>query len=201
MSHNRIDVVRLLLRLRGYRRYLEIGCQNNVCFQAIDAPLDVKIGLDPISGGTHRTTSDAFFTDLKANRPAERFDLVFVDGDHHHAQALRDAENALSVLAPGGCLVMHDVLPGTREYEGPLWCSTAWRAFAKLREHPQLDGVSGDFDHGVGVIHRGPNPEPIVLGKSLDALTYDDFTAHRAPWMRPVSFDYLHALAAAGWDA
>lgn len=191
---NRIEVVRLLLRARGYRRYLEIGCQNNVCFDAINAPLDVKIGVDPISGGTHRMTSDTFFSQNN-----EKFDLVFVDGDHHHAQALRDAEHALAALAPGGCLVMHDVLPGNLMYEGPFWCHTAWRAFAKLREHPQLDGVAGDFDHGVGVIRRGPNPTPIVLGKSLDALTYNDFVAHRAAWMRPVSFPYLQALAAADW--
>ena len=37
----------------------------------------MAVGVDPLLGGTHRMTSDAFFA---AN--ADAFDLIFIDGLH-----------------------------------------------------------------------------------------------------------------------
>ena len=34
--------------------------------------------------------------------------LVFIDGDHSHAQVLADLRNYVDLLAPGGCLLFHD---------------------------------------------------------------------------------------------
>jgi hypothetical protein len=199
---NRIDVLNLLIGQRGYRRYLEIGCEEDDCFSKIACA--EKIGVDPLSGGTHRTTSDAFFAAARA--AGETFDLIFVDGDHHHDQVLRDVENGLAVLRRGGCIVMHDCLPPHASWATPErtqneWCGTAWRAFAKLRERLDLECVCGAFDCGVGIVRALPNTAPIVTGKSMDELCWDDLVAHRREWMRPLSAVEVHALIREPWPA
>jgi hypothetical protein len=197
---DRVEVITLLIESRGYQSYVEIGCEDDGSFSRIRCP--VKIGVDPVSGGTLRMTSDEFFAGTRAK--GEKFDLVFIDGDHHHDQVMRDVDNAIASLNPGGCIVMHDCLPPKASWATPErtqneWCGTVWRAFAKLRERPDLDCVCGDFDVGVGIVRMLPNSAPIVTGKTLEEMTYDDFVAHRRDWMRPVRGDVIRALAREAW--
>lgn len=42
------------------------------------------------------------------------FDVVFQDGDHSARNVYREIPMAVSVLRPGGCLVLHDFLPALR---------------------------------------------------------------------------------------
>lgn len=196
-DHTRIDVLQLLQKKRNYRRYLEIGCQGDVCFSQIEA--EHKVGVDPVSGGTHRMTSDAYFADLAKQKLQPEFDLIFIDGDHHHNQVWKDVQNALAILAPKGALVMHDCLPLNRAYEKPTWSGTAWRAYAKLRTRPTLEAFVGDFDHGVGLIRFGSNTNIVSIPQSLDKLTYDDFVKNRERWMRPVSFEQIEKIVEEGW--
>lgn len=190
---NRTQTILMLIEARGYKRYLEIGCDDDTTFSHI--PIE-KIGVDPVRGGTHRMTSDAFF----AQHGDARFDIIFIDGDHRHPQVMKDVENALSVLLPGGCIVMHDCLPPDANHEAPYLCGTAWRAFAKLRERVDLDCVVGDYDYGVGIVRRGPNLAQLTSPlPAMDAMTYQQFVENRARWMRPVNFGAVKALAVSKW--
>lgn len=175
---SRMGVISALISARGYKSYLEIGCQFDWSFNTV--AVDVKVGVDPAMGGTHRMTSDAFFEKNK-----DVFDIIFIDGDHSHPQVLRDIENALAVLSPGGAIVMHDCLPDTREHESPSLCGTAWRAFAKYRENNKLNAITGDFDHGVGILRVEDNPSKVELPCGIDDLTYNMLLTHRDKWMRP----------------
>jgi hypothetical protein len=189
---DRVVVLNTLIEARGYRRYLEIGCQADVCFSLVRAP-DIKVGVDIASGGTLRMPSDEFFA-----LASEPFDLIFIDGDHRHEQVFRDISNALRLLAPGGAIVMHDCLPPTPEHESPDLCGTAWRAFAKTRERHDLESFTCDFDFGVGVIRRHRNTTMVGIGRSMDQLTYADFVANRESWMRPHGPDAVMALLTMG---
>lgn len=190
----RVDVLVEVARAKKEVRYLEIGVQNSAqCFDHV--PAMRKWGVDPNGGGaTHVMSSDDFFAALD---PDERFDLVFIDGDHRHPQVVRDTDNALCFLAPGGVVVMHDCLPGSLEYESPYLCGTAWRAFARLRTMADVEAFCGDFDHGVGVVRRATNSAPIVLPCALDDLTYDHLVTNRDGWMRPRSFEEVVRFASA----
>jgi len=95
---NRQDLFRYLIQRNAYRSYLEIGCETARTFAQVQ--LRRKVGVDPRHGGTLRMTSDEFFAQ---NR--EAFDLVFVDGLHLCEQVLRDVDNAVRCLTPGGCIV------------------------------------------------------------------------------------------------
>jgi len=195
----RVDIINHLISTRGYRRYLEIGCQNDWSFSRV--AVAEKVGVDPVSGGTVRMKSDAYFSALWLVTEKPSFDVVFIDGDHHHAQVLRDVENALEFLAPGGAIVMHDCLPATPEEEKPNFCGTAWRAFVKMREHLGLDAITADMDHGVGIIRRGRNPDPIRVGRALERLTFATLQRNRERWMRPRDDVGVRAFCSEGWES
>lgn len=198
---DRIQAINLFIERRGYKRYLEIGCFADTCFNQIRA--ESKVGVDPASGGTVRKTSDAFFADAIA--AGERFDIVFIDGLHHHDQVYRDVENSLTCLSDGGAILMHDCLPPDRYHEtdpvtnGITFCGTVWRAFVQFRKRLDLDAIVGDFDYGVGLIRKVRNPVPLALEKTMDNLCYADFSANREAWMRPVGSEVFQMLADRPW--
>lgn len=86
-------------------------------FLGAQPPRLVRLGVDPASGGSLRMTSDEFFADPRFREA--RFDVVFIDGMHEGQQALRDAENALGRLRPGGFITMHDMAPPKEQ--AALW--------------------------------------------------------------------------------
>jgi len=161
--------------------------------------------VDPAQGGTVRMTSDDYFAQAIAE--GTKFDIVFIDGLHHHDQVYRDIINSLEVLTPGGSILMHDCLPPDAYHEkdpvtGAIaFCGTCWRAFVMMRQRLDLDAITGDFDYDVGLIRRVPNPLPIVVGKTMDELTYADFLANREAWMRPQQPMVFDIIADLPWGS
>ena len=179
----RHDVLSLLRSRYAYKSYLEIGCATDENFKLFrDAfPLGSAC-VDPSSGGTHRMTSDDFFSQLPSMRrpsamsSAPSFDLVFVDGLHEAAQAAADVFNSLRFLAEGGTIVMHDCNPlleqrawspdemSSRADELGLtkklmlaWNGDVWKTAAMIRLMEGVEIVIVDVDHGVGVVRRRRN--------------------------------------------
>lgn len=153
IPYNRLAVVSKLIGTRKDAAYLEIGCASNALFHAV--PAIEKVGVDPLSGGTVRDTSDNFFA---ANR--ETFDVIFVDGLHTYAQVRRDIVNALGVLRDGGWIAFHDVLPSSwTEQNVPnisrgAWTGDVWKAAFELAATPELEFKIVAVDHGVGVLRK-----------------------------------------------
>jgi len=166
----RWDVLNEILDVTEQRRFLEIGVQAGACGARVSA--SPKWGVDPCPKGSagnryrklFRGTSDAFFESLD---PAQRFDAVLVDGLHHADQVLRDVENALRHLAPGGFIVLHDCNPQSEiaqrvPRETGVWNGDCWKAMVRLRQRPDLDAFTVDSDHGIGVVRPARNPEPLT---------------------------------------
>ncbi len=192
MAVTRIDILNELIRQRGYRRYLEIGVQYGHCFRAIRGATR-KVAVDPSplfkpspSEILHAMGSDDFFA---ANQ--ETFDLIFVDGLHHADQVLRDVRNALSRLAPGGLVVMHDCNPSTEAAQivprqAKDWNGDVWRAFVRLRMDLPYRCFVLDTDHGVGIIDPSTPAKPLSLsGDPMNAeqVSYQDFAKVRTAWL------------------
>jgi hypothetical protein len=182
VGFHHIKVISDLIMFNGYTSYLEIGCKDDTCFSRINVPN--KTGIDPVSGGTHRMYSDEFFATNK-----ETFDIIFVDGNHHHDQVFKDVTNALSCLNAGGAIVMHDCFPPTRDDESQKRCGTAWRVFAHFRQNNDLDAIVIADVFGTAVLRVRKNPCPISLPKHFTELTYDDLLEHENDWMRRTSID------------
>lgn len=162
-NRQRSDLINYLIVKNGYKKYLEIGVADGENLRRIEAA--EKVGVDPSPAPsalfTHRITSDEFF---KNNQ--ETFDIVFIDGLHLHEQVLRDIENSLNCLNPGGIIVMHDCMPVQPEHQDrtPIpgaWNGDVWKAAAYVRMH--WDGVHFcvlDMDCGCGVLT--PNSTQIL---------------------------------------
>jgi SAM-dependent methyltransferase len=176
----RYELINWFVQKRGYRRYLEIGIDKpQNCFDRVRC--EEKTGVDPNVGVTappvhYRITSDAFFE--QNTRP---FDIVFVDGLHICDQAVRDADNALRCLAPGGTIIMHDCRPYNEHVAGPdrqpgySWYGTVWKAWATLRAtRPDLEMHVVTDDCGLGVIRRGSQ---MLYAGPYD--TYTDWARHQ----------------------
>jgi len=174
----------------GYTSYLEIGCKGNTTFDQVKAAK--KIGVDPHRGGTLRMTSDQYFAEND-----QTFDLVFVDGLHEREQVLRDIDNALARLNPGGTIVMHDCDPPSEERQRVPqgnqrgWCGDVWKAYVAVRARPDLDAACTTFDMGMGVIRPRPNGAILALPKAAEDMTWQDLEADRARLLRQMPEELL----------
>lgn len=197
------DRLSVLLSLReqfGYRRYLEIGTDRDEVFAQMNG-FDLKVGVDPNAGGTHRMTSDAYFAANRALREdqRERFDLVLIDGLHEYEQVVRDVDHALECLLPGGTIVLHDCMPFEEHQQmvprpQPLgfWTGDVWKAVFVLRQRPDLDIAVGCFDWGVGVLRVRPSSKPLkgLLGTAAE-WTWQDYLMVRDDGLNAMDFDAL----------
>jgi hypothetical protein len=149
-NYNRIAVVNLLLGKMTDPWYLEIGCASNALFNSV--PALHKVGVDPVSGGTERKTSDEFFKDN-----TKQFDVVFIDGLHTYAQARKDVINAIKCLKENGWIALHDMLPRDwTEHHIPIvtrdvWCGDVWKVAFELSQTEGVDFKILKIDYGVGV--------------------------------------------------
>lgn len=154
----RTDIINSIIKARGFRRYLEIGVENGYCFEHIVCEEKVGVDPDPIyDKDVMRLESDDFFRWYSG----PQFDIVFVDGLHTAEQFLRDVENSLRILSPGGVIVCHDTMPPNEEMQsGPprrhMWTGDVWKGVLRLRSvRRDISLFTFDTDFGVTVIERG----------------------------------------------
>lgn len=191
--YNRIAIINRAVCKFGPEkvRYLEIGCESNICFDAILA--HDKTGVDPAAGGTHRMISDAFFAQNK-----KTFDVVFIDGLHAYEQVQRDVINSLKCLRVGGLIFMHDMLPNTWVEEIPTdiggwFCGDVWKIAHELNASTGLTHCIVKNDHGVGVVRK--DVENYTYARLNNELKTARFTTYfdRLGAMNVISYhDYLN---------
>ena len=125
----RFQIINKIILKKNYQNYLEVGCFKNENFDQIN--ITNKIGVDPVSGGTLRMSSDEFFLKNK-----DQFDIIFIDGLHVYEQVKRDIENSLIVLNEDGIILIHDCLPRKIWYQtdtrmSDTWNGDVWKAIVE----------------------------------------------------------------------
>jgi hypothetical protein len=123
LALERHTILQTLLRLTESSRYLEIGVDQGTTFRLLKADrkaaVDVRFAFDVKaeqrdnpnkSVDYYEMTSDHYFATACSG---EQFDVIFIDGLHTFEQTLRDLMNATYALAPGGVIVIDDVMPST----------------------------------------------------------------------------------------
>jgi len=183
----RWDLIQFLVNKYDYSTYLEIGCDKDQSFSKIK--ISHKVGVDPISGGTIRKTSDEFF---KSNK--EKFDIIFIDGLHHYEQVIVDINNALSVLNDNGHILVHDCLPRTiahqaiPRYRGS-WNGDVWKSIVELRTKKYLDVFTCEIDFGVGIIQKKINSNLLELKiDNFKNLKFKDYYHRNKEFMNVISY-------------
>ena len=175
---NRIALVNKLVSKTGGLNcnYLEIGCDQNELFHSVASYN--KIGVDPVSGGTHKMTSDDFF---EIN--TKKFDVVFIDGLHEYQQVRRDALNSLKYLNDEGWIAFHDFLPANyleqhmpRVGKGWPWTGDCWKLAYELSQAEGLEFKIVEIDRGVGLMRKISNDYSVPdLSESLLKSEFDKF--------------------------
>lgn len=152
MNYDRKAMVNRLLAAAAGSDYLEIGCAGNDLFDAVMASR--KVGVDPVRGGTHRLTSDAFFASWRGHE----FDVAFIDGLHHYPQVRRDLDNVLRWLRPGGWVAIHDMLPRdwleehVPQIQSRGWTGDGWKVAFELLASADVEFRVVAIDHGIVVV-------------------------------------------------
>ena len=184
----RWHLIQFLIDKYKYSTYLEIGCDKDQSFSKIKIPH--KVGVDPISGGTIRITSDNFY---KTNK--EKFDIIFIDGLHHYEQVIDDINNAIDILNDNGHILVHDCLPRTiahqavPRYRGS-WNGDVWKSIVELRTKPDLEVFTCEIDFGVGVIKKKINTSPLNIKISnFKNLKFKDYYNRNKEFMNIMTYE------------
>jgi predicted O-methyltransferase YrrM len=121
------------------------------------SPKEAAIQLGCVELITFHTGSSLDFM-IKTRR---RFDLIFLDGDHRAQTVYREIKSALSVLKPGGLILLHDYYPrGENLYPESATISGPFLALRRIeRENPSI-----------AVIPLGELPWPTKLGTHSTSL-------------------------------
>lgn len=186
----RFEIINKIIKKNSYKRYLEIGCFKDENFNKIN--ITYKVGVDPVSGGTVRKTSDEYFKNNK-----EYFDIIFIDGLHYFDQVKKDIENSLDFLNTKGIIIVHDCLPSKiRDQMIPRahekWNGDVWKAIVEFRTKDHLDVYTCFADEGLGIILKRNNKNKLDLNlKDFKKLKFKDYYHNYSKFMNIISEDDL----------
>ena len=190
---SRLDIVQNIIKKKNYKKYLEIGCFDDELFNYIDC--EKKVGVDPVSGGTIRKTSDEFFSDNN-----DYFDCIFIDGLHEYKQVRKDILNSLKFLNQGGLILLHDCLPNNY-FEQAIprcqwtWNGDVWKAIVESRKSKDIDVYTCYADYGIGVIIKRPNRNLLeTSNKDSASLKFEDYFYNHKNLMNIIEYDRLIEL-------
>jgi hypothetical protein len=188
----RWDLIEYLIKKNNYTNYLEIGCDQNQLFSKVI--IDNKIGVDPVSGGNIRKTSDDFF---KENN--DKFDIVFIDGLHTYEQVKKDILNSVNCLNANGIILVHDCMPDSLGKQAVprykmQWNGDVWKAIVDLRQKENLDIYTCEMDQGIGIITKKKNSSLLSLNKPIHKIKFRDYFDNYKEYMRVISLAELKKI-------
>ena len=187
---SRMEIIQKIINQNNFKKYLEIGCDQDENFSKIK--VENKVGVDPLRGGTIRSTSDEFF---KSNN--DKFDIIFLDGLHTYNQTIKDINNSLEHLNSNGIIIIHDCLPKKiwnqivpRMYGH--WNGDVWKAIVESRTLSDIDTYTCVADHGLGVIFKRKNRNLLNLKiNNFEKLKFSEYYKNHNEFMNPISHKKL----------
>jgi len=188
----RWDLIKHLIDKYNYSDYLEIGCDQDQLFSKVK--IENKIGVDPVSGGNIRKTSDDFFKENK-----KTFDIVFIDGLHTYEQVKKDILNSVDCLNDNGVILVHDCMPDSLSKQAVpryrmVWNGDVWKAIVELRKYKDLEIFTCEMDQGIGVIQKNKNSSILNLKKTINELKFEDYFHNYKEYMRVISIEELKKI-------
>jgi len=184
----RFNIINNAIKIKKYKNYLEIGCFENENFDKIY--IESKTGVDPVSGGTVRDTSDNFFLKNQIF-----YDIIFIDGLHIYNQVRKDIANSLKFLKPNGIIILHDCLPlKIRDQMVPRshehWNGDTWKALVEVRTLEKVDTYTILADNGLGVVFKRKNRNILDLSNTnFEKLKFKDYYNNFNKFMNPIEYE------------
>ena len=176
---HRWDLINTYIKHYSFKSFLEIGHDRGQAFDQIDIEHKESVDISPTTMPTYVMSSDDFFEKYDT-----KYDIIFIDGLHEHAQVDRDIHNSLAHLNKGGVIIMHDCHPVSEacqkhcfSWPGGAWTGDCWKAFIKNRAMLPYEMYVWDHDWGCGVIDTNVNKlsDTSTLPTIMASMCYDDF--------------------------
>ena len=173
--YNRISLISLAINQVILKKkfenckYLEIGCFDNKAFDTVPLPIDQKIGVDPLRGGTHRMTSDEFFKDNSLF-----FDVIFIDGLHTYEQCSKDVINSIKFLNKDGIIILHDMLPRSKTEETQEYSGDVWKVAVDLSKSKNIEFIIANVDQGVGLL-KTTEKTIYIRQENIETKKFEDY--------------------------
>ena len=191
-NYFRWDLIDYLINKYKYSDYLEIGCDQDQLFSKVR--IKNKTGVDPISGGNIRKTSDEFFRENK-----NKFDIIFIDGLHTYNQVKKDILNSINCLKDEGIVLVHDCMPDSLSKQAVpryrmSWNGDVWKAIVDLRQNENLEIYTCKIDQGIGVIKKKRNSSILKLEKNIKDLKFEDYYKNYEKYLRVIDLDKFKKL-------
>ncbi len=187
---SRLEIIQNIINRKKYQSYLEIGTFKDELFGSVNC--NYKIGVDPVSGGNVRKTSDDFFSTNN-----EKFDLIFIDGLHHYEQVKKDIINSINALNEKGIILMHDCLPRDYYYQAVPrsqydWNGDTWKAFLEFRVDENVDSYCCYADQGIGIIIKRKNRNKLnIVSKNFKKFNFNTFASNYREYLNLINYDEL----------
>jgi hypothetical protein len=178
----RWDLINTYIKHYSFKTFLEIGHDRGQEFDQIDIEHKESVDVSSKTNPTYVMSSDDFFEKYDT-----KYDIIFIDGLHEHAQVDRDIHNSLTHLNKGGVIIMHDCHPVSEACQrhlfaapGGHWTGDCWKAFVKNRSLLPYELYVWDYDWGCGVIDtnisKSSNTES--LPTIMTNMKYSDLIDH-----------------------
>ena len=173
--YNRISLISLAINQTILKKkienckYLEIGCFDNKAFDTVPLPIDQKIGVDPLRGGTHRMTSDEFFKENSLF-----FDVIFIDGLHTYEQCSKDVINSMKFLNKDGIIILHDMLPRSKTEETQEYSGDVWKVAVDLSKSKNIEFIIANIDQGVGLL-KTTEESKYIRQENIETKKFEDY--------------------------
>lgn len=180
-SSARANVINMIIDALNYTRYLEIGLRTGDTFDKVQCIL--KHSVDPVAIGDHiptfLMTSNEFF-----NQNTEKYDLIFIDGDHNYKQVKWDVEHSLDIISEGGCIVLHDTNPPSERFTKADRSLTAYKvlpfiANSNLQVSVYTLTLPTDEANGISILFKGEKNTKIPEDHPKDIYDYQFFDKNR----------------------
>ena len=191
-NYFRWDLIEYLINKYKFSDYLEIGCDQDQLFSKVR--IKNKTGVDPVSGGNIRKTSDEFFRENK-----NKFDIIFIDGLHTYNQVKKDILNSINCLKDEGIVLVHDCMPDSLSKQAVpryrmSWNGDVWKAIVDLIQNEYLEIYTCKIDQGIGVIKKKRNSSILKLEKNIKDLKFKDYYKNYVKYLRVVDLKEFQKL-------
>ena len=159
---NVIDSIAAGMRDFDYnQRYLEIGVAEGGNFNRV-APLfkeayavDVNKSTYALIKNNKNLNWNNCTSRIFLNKIDKDFDMIFIDGDHHHEVSYEDFEGCYRILKDNGIIIMHDTHPPTEKHLSQEKCGDTYKTPIKIKEnYKDIEIVTLPIYYGLTIIRK-----------------------------------------------
>lgn len=173
MSSTAADVINAIPGIEQ-KRYLELGVGGGGTFKRVRAGSKQCVDFQthaPDLRVDFPMTTDAFFNGDAAPAKFEKpWDVVFVDACHEIFSVVHDYSRSIRHLAPDGVVLLHDLVPPSREYTMPWFSGDGYKLLLRLNDGLESTFVVEAGDYGLTAVFA---PVEVQLGR-FEHATYED---------------------------